>query len=143
MLFKIGLTLYIKSDSKIRKSFLLHWAKILKLSLVGKEPHCSEWRRIAEWGGLERGLLVRELNPRCSAILSYRLRDVIPTYADVHCTQLYWYIREERRTLGRVSLYRKKEPILKSFVKIMDNCILGKYFLKQLWAVLIIFGKCL
>ena len=129
MLFKTGLSLKIYNDSKIRRSLvLLHESRMVKLSIVMGVPHVWACSLILLWEGWAKILLVRKLRPESSATLEESKRVVEPIYSDVHCTQLYLYMRELRISFGSTSLCLKNETILKGLTKIKWKEMSLKYF---------------
>ena len=73
VLFRLGLSLTIKRDSKSLREFsLLAVPTIVKFSGVTPCEDLTQCSRIAEYLGLPKRLSFAMLRPRCSAILMYK-----------------------------------------------------------------------
>ena len=91
LLFSWGERCLIWRDSRVARSKgFLQRCRILKSSRLKVWLCCSEWERMEEWEGLERGRPVLAERPLCSANLRVRFLLVSPMYCTLQCRQVYF-----------------------------------------------------
>ena len=112
VLFKIGLYLWICSDSNFFKSVILWDAPIIvKSRICTLELQERMWSLILLWHVWEMEMFVLGLTPACSVILERSLRQVDLSQTPcrsktcyAHCPQRYLYTTQDLKALGRSSL---------------------------------------
>ena len=116
--FNSGRSFLMYKASKSLTSHLL-WLdfKILNWSLFILWPVISLCSKMAEFGVLAVGSLVRTDTPKCSEILHWNWWTVLPMYCLLQSRHLNLYTILEQMGEGSLSLWLKKEPILNLFLK--------------------------